>query len=245
MTQYTLTYSEKNKGWTSFHDWFPSLICGLNNKFFTIKNGQLFEHYDRDNPQRNNFYGVKHESKVITVLNEYPSEDKIVKNIIQESTRPWQTTIETNLANGVINASEFNQRESKWMAHTRKNESSSIRDRHQGIGNILQVDSNNITFDTVPELVSIGEILYQVNSGVPEEVGAVDDIQGNVIIVNTIINTPIINNFAYTLKNARIQGAEIRGYYAKLTLTNSDDENVELFAVHANIARSHAPTQHR
>jgi hypothetical protein len=37
ITDYTITFSEKNKGWTSFHSWQPSLICSLNNKFFTIK----------------------------------------------------------------------------------------------------------------------------------------------------------------------------------------------------------------
>lgn len=239
----TIAFSEKNKGWIHFLDMNPGLMCRLNNQFFTIKDGQLYKHHDKDNPQLNNLYGNQVTAKITTVFNEAPSEDKVFKNMIQEGTRPWKTTIETNLANGVIEAEEFAQIESKWVAHTRKNESSDLTDRVQGIGNIQSIDGAEITFAQLPTLISIGETLYQVNNNAPEQVGVVDDIQGNVITVNTIVTTPINGLFAYTQKNARIQGSEIRGYCAEVTFESDDSSPSELFAVNSNIIKSYIPTE--
>lgn len=238
----TLTYDEKVKGWTSFHSWLPDEIIRINNRFFTIKDSQLYIHNDADNTQYNNFYGDKYKSSIVTVINEFPSEDKIIKTIVQESTRPWSTYIETNLSYGTIKSTEFNQRESKWMAYTRKNQSGDLNGRVQGLGEILNVNVAQITFAQIPTLVSVGETLYQVNGGVSEEIGVITNIENNIITVPTQENAPIQGSFAYTTKDARIQGSEIRGYYAKLTLENEDNGNAELFAINSNIARSFAPT---
>lgn len=244
----TLTFSENVKGWTSFHSWIPDSMVRINNRFFTIKDGQLYLHNDGDNSVLNTFYGVKYKSEVVTILNEAPSEDKVLKNIILESTRPWKTTIETNLANGTIEASEFNKRESKWFAHTRKNENSAdLTDRAQGIGNIFLVSGSDITFESLPTLISIGETLKQSNGSVEEEIGTITDInrETNIITVSTIVTVPVQGYFAYSVKNARVQGSELRGYYAKLTLENDDDGNVELFAVNSNIIQSFVPTEYK
>jgi hypothetical protein len=240
----TLTFSEKNKGWTSFHKWYPNLMCSLNNKFFTIKDGQLWEHHDRNNAIPNTFYGIKYPSKITTVLNDAPSEDKVFKNFVEEGTHPWSVAIETNLANSTITVDEFNQRESKWMAHIRKNEDSSdITDRAQGIGVIVSVSGLVITFASIPTMVNIGDNLYQLNGSVPELIGTVLSITSTTITVNAITTTPVPTMFSYALKSARIQGSEIRGYYAKVTLENNSDEKVELFAINSNVIQSHVPTE--
>jgi hypothetical protein len=211
MAQYTLTFSEKNKGWTSFHSWFPNLMCSLNNKFFTIKNGHLWEHHDRNNPIHNTFYGVKYPSKITTVLNDAPSEDKVYKNLTEEGTHPWSVIIETNLANSTITVDEFTNRESKWMAHTRKNEDvSDINDRAQGVGNIVSVSGTTINFISIPEMVNIGDVLYQLNGGTPELIGTIINLTNISITVNAITTTPVITRFSYALKsNSLPQNAEI------------------------------------
>jgi hypothetical protein len=244
MARYTLTFSEKNKGWTSFHSWHPNLICSLNNKFFTIKGGQLYEHHDRTNAVPNTFYGVKYPSEITTVLNDAPSEDKVFKTIAEEASHAWAVEIETNLANSTIAATEFNNRESKWMAHIRKNEDSTdITDRVQGIGNIVSSATTTITYANVPDMVNVGDVLYQLNSGTPELIGTITDLTATTIVVNAITTTPVNGYFSYVLKNARVQGSEIRGYFAKVKLTNNDNEIVELYAVNSNIIKSYAPTE--
>lgn len=240
----TLTFSEKNKGWTSFHKWFPNLMCSLNNKFFTIKDGQLWEHHDRTNPIPNTFYGVKYPSKITTVFNDAPSEDKVFKNLVEEGSHPWSATIETNLTNSTITVDEFNNRESKWMAHTRKNESvTDITDRAQGIGNIVSVLGSVITYSAVPTMVNIGDSLYQLNGSTQELIGTILSMTATTITVSSVVTTPVPARFSYALKSARVQGSEIRGYYAKVVLENNSDERVELFAINSNVKKSHVPTE--
>ena len=236
----TITYSDKVLGWTSFHSYIPDWITSLNNRLFTIKNGQLWLHNDNDNPVRNNFYGEQFNSKIVTVINDANSEDKIFKTIVLEGTHGWDVTIETNLTNSTIKATEFNRRESRFFAHTRKNEN--VADLHnsaQGIGVIISNSGLDISFNYVPESVSIGDTLYQLNGATNELIGTIEDIQGNTITVNTITTTPVNGYFSFSTKNARIEGGALRGYYAKITLENDSTEPVELFAIESNIVKSY------
>lgn len=242
----TLTFSEKNKGWTSFHSWFPSLMGRVNNKFFSVKDGQLYEHHDRTNPNHNEFYGVKYPSTITQVINEANMEDKIFKNLILEGNLPWTAFIRTNMTEGLIHYGEFNNRESKWFSYTRQNEEiDDLTDRVQGIGSIVSVVGSDITFAQMPTLVSVGETLYQLNGVLQEEIGVIDNIVDNTITVNAIVTAPTVSNFAYSVKDPRVQGSEIRGYFAEVTLENDDNEKVELFAISSNIVRSYAPTNYQ
>lgn len=241
MAQYTLTYSEKNKGWTSFHGWFPSLVCSLNNKFFTIKNGQLWEHYDRNNPLRNNFYGEDVPSKIITIFNENFDFDKIYKTLVLEGNRPWSVTLFTNYTNGTLDDSEFESIESRFFAYLRGSESASDMNglAIQGIGEIVSVNVNEITFAKTPDSVNIGDELYQINSGESELIGVISAHTATTITVTSVTNTPIATNFSYIKKNSRVEGSEIRGYYMQVELENSDGVFVELFGINTNEVKSY------
>ena len=182
MAKKTITYSENVKGWTSFFGYEPDMLCKLNNRFFSIKDGQLWMHNDESNPVMNNFYGVQYSSKIDTVFNETNSEDKIFKTMVLESNKPWEVAVKTNLANSTIKSSEFDQRESRQFAYLRKNEDAT--DFHgnsvQGIGVIIGVTTvgtvRTITYSTIPNFVSIGDKLYQLNGSVQEYLGTIDSI---------------------------------------------------------------------
>ena len=241
MTQYTLTYSEKNKGWTSFHGWFPSLICSLSNKFFTIKNGQLWEHYDRDNQTHNVFYGESLPSKIVTIFNENFDFDKIYKTLVLEGNRPWNVKLFTNYTEGTLTDTEFESIESRFFAYLRGSEDAS--DMHglaiQGIGNIISVDGTEITFDKVPDSVNIGDEILQINSNVPQVIGTISAHTATTITVSAVTNTPIADNYSYIEKNRRVEGSEIRGYYMQVELTNEDGGMVELFGINTNEVKSY------
>jgi hypothetical protein len=239
MAQYTLSHSEKSKGWTSFWSYIPELMLKLNNRFYSIKNGQLHLH-NEDIGDSNTFYGVKYPSKVKMVFNELGSEDKIFKTIVLEGNRPWDVAVATNLANSTIKSTEFQLKESRYFAHTRKNENEN--DFHgntvQGIGVIQNVNGWEITFNAVSHFVSTGDVLYQLNGTVNEVIGIIELIEGNVITVSAITTIPLQGLYSFSKKNARIEGSEIRGYYMEVELTNNDSEQAELFAVNTNAARS-------
>jgi len=53
-----------------------------------------------------------------------------------------------------------------------------------------------------------------------------------------VIVTPTIGLFSFAKKDSRIEGGDVRGYYAEVTLTNSSTDTVELFGVNSNIVKS-------
>jgi hypothetical protein len=236
----TVTFSEKNKGWTSFFSWVPDAMCKLNNRFYSIKDGQLWLHNDKDNPIRNNFYGVQHSSKIKTVLNEAPGEDKIFKNLVLEGNRPWKATLKTNYTESTLKTTEFKEKESRQFAYLRKNEDAQDLHGHsgQGIGVISTNLGLTVTFLYVSETVSIGDNLYQVNGANNELIGEITDIQDGVITVNAVTTTPVNGYFAYAKKDSRIEGGEMRGYYLEVELENTDTQAVELFAINSNAVKS-------
>jgi len=245
---HTLTFAERtqeNMGWTSFWSYYPEQILGLGNRFYTIKNGQLWEHNDNNNSKRNHIYGVHLTSNIVTILNQENAEDKIFKNVILEGNQYWSVNIKTNYTQSNIKAQEFIEKESKWMAYTRKNErTSDYTDRMQGIGDLISVSGSNLNFfSQMPMLVSVGEQLYQTNGSTRRFVGVINNIVGNTIVVTSFINTPQVGWFFYCVKNARVQGSEIRGYYAELSLSNRSINKTELFAVSSNVVKSYVGTK--
>ena len=140
----TLTYAEKVKGFTSFHSFIPDAINFLNNRLFSIKNGQIYIHNQEDVP-RNNFYGEQFKSKVELIFNDVPSDDKIFKSINLEGNAPWDIDLTTNLTESTIKEDEFLQKESRYFAYTRRNENENDNTSlsTQGIG-VLESFQNNI-----------------------------------------------------------------------------------------------------
>ena len=61
----TVSFDEKVNGWPSFKDFVPEAACALNNKYFSIKNGEIWVH---TNEVRNDFYGAGSAESSITLL---------------------------------------------------------------------------------------------------------------------------------------------------------------------------------
>jgi hypothetical protein len=239
----TITHSEGNKGWTSFWDYFPDLFLNLNNKFLTIKNGQLWLQNDESNPIKNNFYGEQKKTSIKTVFNEAMAEDKIFKTLVEESNEKWRAILKTNLTEGEIKQAEFNTRESRQFSFIRGNETSGNLQGNtaQGIGVIIGVEGNDIIFSSIPDLISIGDTLYQLNNQSQQLLGLITDIQRNenkIRIVPSVIPSTI-GLYAFALKNSRVEGEEMRGYYMEVTLENNDTTNGELFAISTNSVKSY------
>lgn len=241
MAAYTLSHSEKSEGWTSFWSYFPDGMIKLNNRFYSIKNGQLYLHND-DIGIQNNFYGVQHSSKIKLFFNEANSEDKIFKNLVLEGNKAWDAVVNTNYSNSSIKKTEFDQRESRHFGYMRKNENED--DLHgnsaQGIGVVSAVSGLNITFSNVSEFVSVGDKIYHVNGANNDLIGVITLVNESrtIITVDAIVTAPTIGFYCFSKKDSRIEGGEVRGYYMEVDLVNSDTEKVELFAVNTNAVKS-------
>nr|WP_315173583.1 hypothetical protein [uncultured Flavobacterium sp.] len=235
----TLTFSEENKGWTSFWNYAPDGMCSVDNRFYSIKNGQLYLHNDIDNNVPNTFYGVYTPSKLVFYFNEDPTNDKIFKTIEIEGTHPWETLLKTNLTQGDIHKDEFSKKESRFYAYIRKNNAGQIfyGIGTQGIGNPIIITGNTIKFTNIPDSINIGDMLLKA----PDiEIGTIT----NIDFVNKTINVSNVgslstSNFCFANKPSRIEGAEIRGYYMEVEITNNEQVLTELFSVNTNAIKSY------
>ena len=73
---YTISFSEKSKGWSSFKTINPEVGFSLNNKYYTASGGILWKHHD-DSVDRNSFYNtngeINNQSSITVLFNDLPS----------------------------------------------------------------------------------------------------------------------------------------------------------------------------
>lgn len=241
MAQYTISHSEKNLGWTSFHSYVPDWFARLGNKFYTFKNGQLWQHHDTENPVMNNFYGVQYGSSIKTVFNDAMANDKSFKTLMLESDQKWSAQIATNYTEGRIDAANYNTRESRQYAFIRQNENSSDYSGGtvQGIGVITSISGLTISFGRATEFVNTDDVLVQLNGSTEEIIGVVSEVDGSDITVQSIITTPVAGYFSFAKKDARAEGGDIRGYFLEVLLENNETAQGDLFACSTEVSKSY------
>jgi hypothetical protein len=121
MPNYTITYSDSLKGWTSFHSYDPQWMAGLNNDFYTFKGGKVWKHHS--NETRNNYYGDQKDSVVRTILNTEPDVVKMFKTIKLKGTgdTAWEAQVISDLNNGSIPLEGYEKKEGNWYGYVRRN----------------------------------------------------------------------------------------------------------------------------
>lgn len=238
----TIVFDEEVKGWTSFFSYEPEFMTSLNGKFFTFKGGELWLHNSKNTP-RNNFYGDQFTSKVAVVINENPSTEKMFKNIMTESNKTWNIKLKTNLTEGEIFKDEFEKKKSRYFAYTRRNEDTTDLTSFaaNGIGNSQSIIGDVITFTRMNDLISVGDKVTQIQNGVAVVIGTISSINwlDKSLSFGAFDNNPLVGDFCYATKNARVEGGEMRGYFMRVDMENDDTDFSELFAVTSNTAESY------
>lgn len=172
MQEYTLTYSEDVKGFPSFYSFIPDYMIGMNQYFYTFKEGNLYRH--NTNESRNEFYGTDYPSRMVSVFNEAPLKHKIFKTINLDSDSAWGATLVTDIQNnGFVDVDWFEEKESTWFGFVRNTGTvPSSTDEYamrslNGIGQSTVVTNgagtSDIDFATSIQLktiMSVGDIFY-------------------------------------------------------------------------------------
>ena len=153
---YTVSFSEDTKGWTSFKSLLQEAGASLNDKFFTFKGAEIYEHHL--NPTRNNFYENQYDSIICAIFNDMPSSVKSFGSLSYEGTQSkidvdltdqeyynntavqgwYAESVETDLETGYV--PEFKDREGKWFNYIRGNQENTLANLNvkqfstQGIG---------------------------------------------------------------------------------------------------------------
>ncbi len=136
-SNYTVSYKENVKGWTSFKSYIPEQGVSVANNYYTIApdSGNLKIWWHHKNTTRNNFYGTQYDSDVTFVFNEQPSVIKTFKTLNYEGTQArveantnttegeyynltaqtgwYAEDVSTDKQSGQVN--EFVEKEGKWF----------------------------------------------------------------------------------------------------------------------------------
>lgn len=249
MAEYTLTFDEKVRGWTSFHSYVPEYMTALNNDFFSFKDGQLYQH-NKTTGDRNTYYGTAYNSEVEISQNAAPSEVKIFKTIeIEGNSSGWDVTIVTDLDEGHIDKSSFLKDESDintynegvYSTHIRRNTADEVNTELlsvQGIGNLDLLNGTVYGFNAVPSSISVGDVLYQAVGGSYSRVGVITNKDGTSITLGTASIIPSVGDFMFAAKSPIAESYGLKGYYASVKLVSGSTSAVELYAVNSEVSKS-------
>jgi hypothetical protein len=272
--EYTLTYSQAVEGWVSFYSYYPDWIIGMNNYLYTFKGGDLYRHNVNDS--RNTFYeqwwakfpfpppppGPFVPSRLKSVINDAPLENKLFKTIVLQGDSTWEATLVTDLQNsGFIQSSWFEKKEQTFFAFIRNNDSGELSLRSvTGIGRSvsrnINAGSTEVNFSIAP-LVSIGGVVSvgdNVYFAIPPAytttffAGVVSNIIQNypaginqLVIDTTPPGTVAISaqdNYFFTVKNSIAESHGVLGHYCVFDMTNGSSSKIELFGVGSDVMKS-------
>lgn len=244
---FTITFDEDVKGWTSFHSFLPDWMASLNGQFYTVKNGQLYGHHDKDNLVRNNFYGTQFNSVLDFIVNQAPSDIKFLKAVSIEGNKAMTAVVasylndeQIDITQSSISVGEFLNKEGKFYAYVRRNELTSdyTAKNAYGIGLVDSAAGSVITMQqNVPlSLIAAGDELYDSGNTL---IGVIQSYDSGAKTI-TVDTTPVFvgSPFLYGLKSGRIEGSEIRGYNFAVKLTDSTTQRLEIFAFNSEVAKS-------
>lgn len=266
MANYTLTYSESVKGFPSFYSYVPDYMIGMNQYFYSFKGGNLWRH--NTNETRNNYYGVQYNSKIKSVFNESPLQNKLFKTLNLESDGAWSATLTTDIQlTGYIESSWFEKKEQSWFAFVRNNGSTGADTTEaewelrslNGIGRSTSVSgvsgARNINFAntiSIGSILSVGDLLYfsQPPYDTPQFAGKVTNIVQNIkgntnyieiddTVAGAVTPIPIADAYYLFIKDPIAESHGVLGHYCEFELENTSTTATELFAVESDLMKSY------
>jgi hypothetical protein len=238
----TITYSTVSQGWNSFWSYQPDWMVELNNVFYTFKNGNMWKH--NVNPIRNNFYDTQYSSKVKTIFNNNPLENKMFKSLSINSTEPWSVDVNTNLESSITPSTYFVEKEGFWFSYIRRQDNTvEVKALStQGVGAVLSVTVPNIVnfgFNLDLSAISVGDKLYRNNSGSLVYLGEITALSPNSITLDiTFGGLPSVSDFIICVKNSQVESYGARGVYMNVELESDSTNELELFSISSTIFKS-------
>jgi len=264
MANYTLTYDDGVQGWVSFYSYEPDWMIGMNNYFYTFKGGNLWRH--NVNETRNNFYGVQYTSKITSVINQSPLENKLFKTLNIEGDDSWDATLQTDIqTTGFINKEWFEKKEGAYFAFVR-NSGSTPADPDEyplrslnGIGrsitisgptNATVVDFSINPLVSIGSILSVGDTLYfslPPDYDTPTLFGEVTEINvnlrggiNNIVVDATSGTVPGINDpYLLYIKNSVAESHGVLGHYCVFDIENDNTSPIELFTIESEVMKSY------
>jgi hypothetical protein len=267
--EYTLSYSEQVQGWPSFYSFNPEWMIGMNNYFYTFKGGNLYRH--NVNEERNTFYKPWYNnpldaftpSRVKSVINDGPLENKLFKTIALQGDDTWAAELSTDIPlTGYVEKDWFEKKEQVWFAFIRDTgtvpaDPAQYPQRSvNGIGACTTVSglpaSLQVNFSITPlvsigAIISIGDYVYTISAGAPVLAGKVTAINQNYKAGNNYLTIdasitgatpPVATDYIMFIKSSVAESHGLLGHYMVFDIENINTSKVELFQVQSNVMKS-------
>ena len=240
----SVAYKERVNGWPTRLSFTPEFAVSLNNEYYTIKDGELWEH---SNTTRSNFYGTQEDTTVTLLINDAPSSVKNFKTLAYEGDSDWTATIDTDQQDGKV--SSWEKREGFYYnfisgkATTVSNMDTSEL-AVQGLGDSVGAATHSgtgydITIDGELNVsLQIGDEVYRDVSGTITALGTVSGINKSNKVVTTTgsdIGTVAGNTFIFFVKDTEKNTSGLIGYYGETKMSTSSGDKKELFAVNSEV----------
>jgi len=239
MADKTISYSPTGNGWTSFWSFIPDWMAGMNNTFYTWKNGSLYTH--DSNSTRNQFYGVNYSSEIKSIFNQDATTMKMFKTISLESNDVWDLSATTDINTGIIDKEWFVEKEGHWFAYLRRNSGDADHKAisTQGIGEVQSYADPVIYFGfNIGTSISQGDVIYKVVGGALILVGTVASHDAQSITLVSEISAPASSDLIVYVKASQAESYGARGAWMEVTITNDSTDEVEIFEISSNVFKS-------
>ena len=246
----TVSFSESTNGWVSRKSFIPEAGFSLENKYFTFKNGHIFEHHV--NTSHGNFYGSSSIPYVEFLLNEAPANMKNFRTLNYEGDSGWTcASVTTDQQDGDISA--FIQKENKYFNYIKGiAETETTLDPKalnvQGIGtwNSRNAALASVTLTVnagIPAELQIGDKLYEyLGHGGYNLIGVITGKSATTVTASTdgTGESSGSSDAKYLLyvKDARWQTSGLLGYFAKVKMQNIQTTSKEIYSVGSEISIS-------
>jgi hypothetical protein len=256
-SEFTIAYDTEDKVWNTRYSYSPERIASLDDTLYTFKAGTMYVHDDTSN--RSTYYGVAGGTVVEVISNNNPSMVKSYESLSLEGTDAWATVITNTDQSTSILTTDYSEREREFFAYVPRDTSANVgtstitslsgSSEVFVLGNVATsgVSGSTITFTTpvgdVP--FPFGGTLYKVSGATLVTLGVtVTAISANKqITASGAIAGVSDGNTIVVLANAGVEGDQLRDYYARINLTNTDTSEIELYAVNAVFAQSNLHNQ--
>jgi hypothetical protein len=193
-----------------------------------------------------------------TVVGEVTYHDGQYYNLGPDKKGWWISSIETDKQVGSV--PEFIEKEGKWFNYIKGIDSDISETTDfgafdiQGIGLLESISGSTLTFaNNVNTSLQIGDTIYfqttkysvsgnftTIDSNSMTKYGEVSGVNGNDVVVNTIVGVsdPVVQNYVLFAKNQIVNKSSLLGYYADIKFKNNSTEKAEIFAVSSEVTES-------
>ncbi len=232
----TWTFSDDAQGFLGKQSFDPDSMLKVNNEFLSFKGADVYKH---NIGAYNNFYGTPNSSYFEFNFNEEPSTRKIFKNISIEGNMSWNTTLKTDMQNGIIYSADYVNKEGVQYAYIRGNNSLDFSTISVfGLGEVQGISGSEYTLSEIPNQLSVGDTIHIATGAV---FGTVSAIGSDFVTISVLPGLPFVvgvGTFLLASKPSNIETSGIRGYYMNCRMELNTTGYAEVFAVNSEVAKS-------